>query len=94
MRSSWPGEATLPAATLYLFCLCAWQCYCLIIIIILSLIQAHVGRIRFSAYWFSAALRVSYYPGGRDNEDHQTNTHNAKNKNDNNIHRLQRSGVY
>lgn len=40
------------------------------------------------------AVSVSYYPGERDNEDYQTNTHNSKNKNDNNIHKLQNSGVY
>lgn len=31
------------------------------------------------------AVNVSYYPGERDNEDHQTNTHNYKNNIDNNI---------
>lgn len=40
------------------------------------------------------AVSVSYYPGERDNEDHQTNTHNSNSKNDNNIQKLQKSGVY
>lgn len=62
----------LPAASLYLFCICAWQCYCLDYYYLFIFSFKHMSEeLGFLLIGFQQhSVSVSYYPGERDVEDH------------------------